>query len=469
MSVGGRGGRVIEVTNLNDSGPGSLRAALEAEGPRIVVFRVGGIIELDGEVRIRNSYLTVAGQTAPGGGVTIKGSGDNALYIYDRGSVHDVTMRYLRLRYGDGSGSDDNITIHAGHDIIFDHLSLSWSTDENVGIWSEIDRPPIYNITIQRSIMAEGLAGHSNGMHISGEKDYSLEEPIEAWRQVKDLTIHHNLFIHNTDRNPRVISAGAQVINNLVYNWKFRIGSTMSGSVIDYINNYYQAGPMSNLDRLLLHEDSSPDYPNWRTPLPDPSIYIAGNIVQPNHPDPEADNWVLLEYNWTYAPLPGHFRRFEPLPQAPIPVSLQSASEAYGSVIADVGANARLDCLGNWVPNSDSVDLRLLGDIQNGTGSEEPIGSPDEVGGFPEIDPGTPCADGDHDGMPDEWENLHSFNPNNPSDGPADADEDGYSNVEEYLNGTDPTAGSFCARQFLPLIVKGLSRLHGISPRWLAR
>ena len=266
ISVGGRGGRVIEVTNLNNSGPGSLRAAIEAEGPRIVVFRVAGNIQLDGELRIWNSYLTIAGQTAPGSGITIKGYGDNALRIYnkDNNGVHDVVIRYLHLRHGQVDGSNDNLTIHGGHNIIIDHVSMSWSTDENVGVWSEMDRPRIYNTTFQRSIMAEGLAGHSNGMHVSGEKDYSLENPVEAWRRIYDLTIHDNLFIHNTHRNPRVISAGTQVVNNVVYNWKYRIGETMSGSVIDYINNYYKAGPMSNLDRLLLHEEISPDYPGWR-------------------------------------------------------------------------------------------------------------------------------------------------------------------------------------------------------------
>jgi len=445
-SVGGRGGRVIEVTNLNDSGPGSLRAAIEAEGPRIVVFRVAGYIEVQGELHIRDSFLTIAGQTAPGGGITIKGYDGNSLYIFDKGSVHNITIRYLRIRHGQGGGSDDNITIHSGHDIIIDHVSMSWSTDENAGIWSESDRPEIYNITFQRSIMAEGLAGHSNGMHISGEKDYSLEDPVEAWRRIKDLTIHHNLFIHNTHRNPRVISAGTQVINNVVYNWKYRIGSTMSASVIDYINNYYQAGPMSNLNRLLEHEDSSPDYPDWRTPLPDPSIYITGNVVHPNHPDPSADNWILLSYNYHNPsfPLPVRFRRLVPLPPAQFPVGLQSALEAYSSVVADIGANARLDCLGNWVPNSDPVDMRLVADVVYGTGPKNPIGSPSEVGGFPEIDPGTPCTDSDHDGMPDDWENLYNFDPTDPSDGPADADGDGYTNIEEYLNGTDPTEGIVC-------------------------
>jgi hypothetical protein len=251
-----------------------------------------------------------------------------------------------------------------------------------------------------------------------------------------------------------VISAGTQLVNNVVYNWKYRIGSTMSASVIDYVRNYYKSGPMSSLERLLLHEDFSPDHPGWKTPLPDPSIYIAGNVVEPSHPDPNADNWPLLSYNFLHTPLPERFRRSMPIPQPPIPISTQTALDAYNSVIADVGANARLDCTGNWVPNADAVDLRLLADATNGTGPTDPVADPAQVGGYPEIDPGTPCADRDHDGMPDEWEFLHCFDLHDPADGPGDADQDGYTNVEEYLNGTEPIADKTCAHVFLPLTAR---------------
>lgn len=454
QAIGGRGGRVIEVTNLNNDGPGSLREAAEAEGPRTVVFRVAGIIELNDAIRIRDPYLTIAGQTAPGGGITIKSSGS---HIFNLKNTHDVVIRYLRLRNGSGGYGDyDNLNIDDSHDVIADHLSMSWSSDENVGIWrASLDQPPIYNVTIQRSMMAEGLADHSNGMHISGYKDYSdPDNPIEAWRGIQDLTIHHNLFIHNTDRNPRVATIGTQVINNVVYNWGSRLGSTLTGSVIDYINNYYKGGPMSNLERILLHEDCNPVQPDWPCPFPDPSIYISGNLVMPTHPDPSADNWVLLKYNWRYTPLPDHFRRLTPLPQAPIPVTLQPASTAYASVLADVGANARLDCSGNWVSNVDPVDVRLLTDLQNNTGPDGPISDPEAVGGYPVIDPGTPCPDSDHDGMPDVWEDRYGFNSNDPGDGPVDADQDMYTNVEEYLNGTDPQQGRLV---YLPIVIVGIN------------
>lgn len=440
QSVGGRGGRVIEVTNLNDSGPGSLRAALEAEGPRIVVFRVAGIIRLEDKIRINSagSYLTVAGQTAPGGGIIVKGSKSSLLGIHD--GAHDLVLRYLRLRNGsgvaDGHGND-NLTISGGYNIIVDHVSMSWSTDENVGIYKKTHHTPIHKITIQRSIMAEGLAGHSNGMLISGEWDDSdPNNPIDNWRQVYDLSIHHNLFVHNTHRNPRVTSGGAQIINNVTYNWKSRIGSTTRGSISDFINNYFKAGPMSNLRRLLLHENFS--LRRLFKPYADPSIYTVGNIVEPVYLDPTADNWRIHKLNYLFTSVPKHYHRHTPLPRAPIPITQQPAYAAYASVLRDVGANARLDCLGNWVPTADAVDRRILSDVRNNTGPTQPVNRPDAVGGYPEVDPGVPCDDNDHDGMPDEWEILHGFNPNEPSDGPADADADRYTNVEEYLNGTDP-------------------------------
>jgi len=435
-AIGGRGGRIIEVINLNDSGPGSLRAAIEATGSRIVVFRVAGIITVQGSIRLRNPYITIAGQTAPGSGITLRGTTDHILRIKD---THDVVIRYLRFRNGSGSpGDNDNINIRGSWNVVIDHVSMSWATDENTGIWRDtVTSPTIHGVTIQRSIFAEGLAGHSKGMQISGYKDYSdPANPVEAWKGISDVTLHHNLYIHNTDRNPRLISSGTQVMNNVVYNWQTRIGESQSASIVDYVGNYYVAGPMSRTDRLLLHENCSPDHPEWVCPLPDPSIYIKGNVVVPVFPDPNADNWNLLKSNFTYAPLPPSFRRLQALPQGTVPVAVQAATDAYASVVGDVGANARLDSAGHLVPNVDSADSRLVADVVNRTGPTSPISSPTAVGGYPAVQPGTPATDSDHDGMPDEFEVLNGFKVNDASDSPLDTDGDGYSNVEEYLNGT---------------------------------
>jgi pectate lyase len=435
LSVGGRGGQIIEVTNLENSGHGSLRAALEAEGPRIVIFRVGGTIRLHDEIRIKDPYLTVAGQTAPGGGILLKGT-DSKLLLIEKGA-HDIIIRYLRLRNGSGKANGfghDNISITGGYNIILDHVSMSWSTDENASLYRKRYDAPIYNVTIQRSNFGEGLQGHSNGLIVSGETDFSdPENPIEAWRGIKNISIHHNLFIHNDTRNPRITSSGTQVINNVIYNWKRRIGETTRGSVIDVVNNYAKAGPVSSLEHLFLHENSSPIHPN--DPYPNPSIYTEGNVVEPVQPEPNSDNWNLWKLNFSYASVPASYRRSTPLQQAPIPVNVQSADDAYDSVLADVGANARLNCLGNWIPNSDAVDQRYITDVMNNGGADEPIRRPYYGGGYPDIESRKSCDDRDRDGMPNVWEDLHHFNSRDPSDGSADADGDGYTNVEEYLNG----------------------------------
>lgn len=448
LSIGGRGGQIIPVTNLNDSGPGSLRAAVEAEGPRTVVFQVAGIIVITDSLDIKSPFLTIAGQTAPGGGITIRGGIDHLFRL--RKGVHDVIIRYLRLRHGAGAaGDNDNFNVRGGNDIIVDHLSLSWSTDENLSLYRDEDDEPIYNVTVQRTIMAEGLSVQSNGIQISGVQDYSdPNNPVEAWRQISDVSLHHNLFIHNTHRNPRVISSGTEVINNVVYNWKHRIGSTRSATRIDYLNNYFKDGPMSNFDELIWYEDCSDSHPDWVCPLPEPSIYIDGNITLPLFPDPTVDNWQVLKHFKTLAPLPLPFRRQTRLTQPEVPVIVHSAVDAFASILNDVGANARLDCLGNWVSNLDTVDVRLIADATNGTGHTNPIDTPDDVGGYPVVNSGTACIDSDGDGMPDEFELLYDFNPSDPADGPQDLNGDGYTNVEEYLNGRDPRENN----TFLPNI-----------------
>lgn len=431
---------MIEVTTLADSGTGSLRAAIEATGPRTVVFRVAGIITVNGSIYLRNPYITIAGQTAPGDGITLRGTTDHILRIK---GAHDVVIRYLRFRNGAGApGDNDNINIRDSYNVILDHLSMTWASDENLGIWRDTaTNPQAHRITVQRSIMAEGLATHSKGTQISGFKDYSdPANPVEAWKGLFNITLHHNLYEHNTDRNPRLISAGTEVVNNVVYNWQTRIGETQTGSVVDYVNNYYVAGPMSRTDRLLLHEDCNPSEPTWPCPLPDPSIFIQGNVALPVFPDAAADNWGLLKFFasyssvGTYSSLPLRYRRFVRQPAVAVPVQTQAAVEAYQSVLADVGANARVDELGHAVRCLDSVDTRLVADVVNRTGPAAPITSPDEVGGYPVVDPGIEVVDSDHDGIPDGYELAKGWDPRNAADGTLDSDGNGYTNLEEYLS-----------------------------------
>ena len=454
VSVGGRGGKVIEVTTLADSArgesviPGSLRACAEASGPRICVFRVGGTIQLSGGFRINNPYLTIAGQTAPGGGILIKGNSGIGIL------THDVIIRYLRFRLlGLGSRGSGQVNIGIGngaYNVIVDHCSTSWSLDENIQIFIK-ESPPspaITNVTVQRCLIAEGLAGHGTGLLISGQdpSDADPNLPTDVYLKVHEISAHHNLFAHNYDRNPRVSAAGTQVINNVVYNWGSRVGVSSRKNTVDFINNYWKKGPMSG--SLIFKHESTNTSKGWV--YPDPSIYIAGNIVKGSFENPTADNWTLIIKDPAAGtgggPLPLSYRRYTPLPQSPTSITIESATDAYASVLADAGANARLDCQGNWVPNSDSVDIRILADVKNGTGwTGTGVVSPAVAGGFPVIASGAACTDTDKDGMPNEFENLHGFNANDPSDNSKDADGDGYLNLEEYLNGADilaPTATS---------------------------
>ena len=439
-SVGGRGGKVLLVRNLRDSGPGSLRAALEASGPRVVVFRLGGTIVLRSPIEIRNSFLTVAGQTAPGGGITIRGGGSPLLQIRD--GAHDIVLCYLRLRNGPGDpkgAGTDNLTILEGHDIILDHVSLSWASDENLSLYvqSPSAGTGIHNVTIQRSLLSEGLAGHSAGLLVGGDTDTTdPANPIEGWRQIDHISLHHNLFAHNASSSPRVTSGGAEVVNNVVFNWENQIGSTTRGSVVDHVANFFKAGPMSDLTRLLLHDEVNPDRPD--EVYSDPSLFISSNLVDPIYPNPEDDNWALYRANYTWEPLPNGFRRFVPLSEAAVPIAVQSAAESYSAVLADVGVNARLDCRGRWVPNADAVDLRILQDVRDGTGPAKPVARPLDVGGWPKLAAGLPCEDTDHDGMPNVWERAYGLLPAYDGDAAEDADGDGYTNLEEYLNGTNP-------------------------------
>lgn len=426
-SVGGRGGRVIEVTNLNNSGPGSLRAACGAAGRRTVVFRVAGEIVITGSrIKVESPYLTIAGQTAPGSGITLRGPRNRAgLLMQFSEAAHDITIRYLRFRKGKG-GEADNIQFRSGQNIILDHCSIEWSTDENIGIhpsrgWR------VRNITIQRCLIAEALRRHSCGILTS-----------DKHAPCSHLSIHHNLFAHNAHRNPRVGVPYVRVVNNVVYNWHSRVGNTHSNANVDFIGNTYKAGPWSNSNQIIRHE--------YTESSPYPSVYLSDNRAIPKQPDPDADNRTLIvnaSVRKSRPPqaalLPKAFRD-APLPAPKLPETVQPAQDAYRSVLADVGANKRLNSRGQWVSMLDRVDRRIIEDVKKGTGpaQEKEIDHQDDFGGYPPTDPGTPNTDGDHDGMPDEWEKMHGFKPDDPSDGLRDADGDVYTNLEEFLNGTNP-------------------------------
>ncbi|MCW0483061.1 pectate lyase [Gaoshiqia sediminis] len=428
FTTGGRGGQVIAVTNLNDSGPGSLRAALEAEGPRMVVFRVAGTIHVDGDLNINHPDITIAGQSAPGDGICIAGT----LNI----NTHNVIVRHLRVRRGVpvGGQGDDNIGGNPARDIIIDHCSTSWGMDENISLYRHM-RPsldgstqikdPVQNVTIQWTISSEALdaRGHAFGGTWGGNPS----------------TFHHNLFACNTARNPSIGMSGPFDFRyNVIFNWRHR---TMDGgdetSLVNVINNYYRPGPATNENmravfarieqRSMYSPGSAWAEGGWYPKAENRpgKWYVAGNIMHGNQ--------EITQNNWAGMRGPEELARvntpFEGWPVAPH----QTADVVFESVLANVGAT---------LPRRDAVDARVTEMVRSGKPMTETgiIKDISEVGGYPELtyDPAKLPVDTDGDGMPDAWEIKNGLNQHDASDGAVDSDGDGYTNVEEYLNGTNP-------------------------------
>ncbi len=418
VTVGGRGGRVIEVTNLNDRGEGSLRTAIEAEGARIVVFKVAGIIELDSTLKVANPYITIAGQTAPGGGITLKNSAKNtkpALKI----KTHDVVVRYIRSRPGSNlneAGEDGNLdalTIASGseevYNIIVDHSSFSWATDEVVSVYYDA-----HDITIQWSIIAEGL---DCSTHVEDDQRqcHSMGLLLASDGQ-KNISIHHNLYAHNRRRNPLVKTTGVvDIVNNVVYNSGFgensfaptHVRGDYGISPVNYINNYFKPGVDSGSSDWFIDTKNEPV-----------EIYIQGNLVPHSVMHPESLEWVVDNPH--------------PAPK----ITTFSAQKAYSRVLVQAGASRGLNSDHTFFMRRDDVDKRIVEDVKQGIGRI--IDDPSEVGGWPKLLAGNPYRDTDHDGMADKFETLYGFNLQDSSDGSQDADGDGYTNLEEFLNGTCP-------------------------------
>jgi pectate lyase len=399
---GGRGGKVILVTNLNDAGPGSLRAACEADGPRTVIFRVSGLISLATPIVVKNPYLTIAGQTAPGDGVCLRNFTFNI-------ATHDVVVRYLRSRLGDISGQEaDSITLSSGaHDVVLDHCSATWSIDESLSLTGDVS-----NVTVQWCLIGNAL-NHSK--HGKGDHGYG-----SLSRANGPVTWHHNLWAHNNSRNPRLGDNYGRppyptfdVRNNVMYNYgEICSGLTQGVLKVNYIANYIRPGPNSKA-RTPIHVGSPSDL----------RFYIRDNVLEGSKAQ-TADNLQFFDRIF----IDGK-RQVETVAQpfaAPV-VRTSSAADAYVAVLATVGAS---------LPRRDSVDAQIIRDVRSGKGSM--IDSQQQVGGWPELKLTEPPRDRDGDGMPDSWERRYGLNPHDMSDGSADKDKDGYTNLEEYLNNTNP-------------------------------
>ena len=409
-TTGGRGGKVIFVDNLNDSGPGSLRAALRASGARTVVFRTSGTISLKSTIQINNPYITVAGQSAPGDGIAIKTNGSfNGPAIKIRAS--EVIIRHLRVRPGPTSrdpNSDNNgdaITITKGNNIIIDHCSLSWGVDETLQTWMSPS-----NITIQRSIISEALnnSTHREGKHSMGTL---------LGKSSDGVTLYKNLFAHNHDRSPRITGDNSfhgqyQIVNNVIYNWGNSAtvfdpsqNGKVNGSLdANIIGNFYKAGPNSNTKKpqILIGEGAK--------------VYLKDNIG-PYRQDNSMNDWSIASGSKS-------LKASQPFGMPNLPTV--SAQKAYDQVLGIAGAIR---------PERDAVDRRIVNNVKNRTGSI--IDHPSDVGGWPKLVKGEVWKDDDNDGMPNWWEKRHGLNLNNASDGNGDVDNNGYTNLEDFLNRMD--------------------------------
>ncbi len=407
-TIGGRGGRVIEVTNLNDKGPGSLREACEARGPRTIVFRVSGTIALESELKVRNPYLTIAGQTAPGDGICIK----NYQFNFD---TQHLIVRHMRFRPGDEKQKEQDAFGGGGDHILVDHCSVSWGIDETLSI------NKASNVTVQWCLVSESL---TKSLHKKGAHGYG-----GLWGGPGG-SFHHNILAHHSSRNPRASgnpdSGLLDLRNNVIYNWGFN--SAYGGELWprNWINNYYKYGPATSeevLDRIFLQKD------------PRGKMYCAGNFVW-GFPAVSKDNW---RGGVDFAPDGEATEQTLRVntPYVVAPVKTQSAKRAFKRVLRQAGASL----------HRDAVDSRVLREIRTGTaqygetyggGGKGLINSQSAVGGWPELRSLPAPEDSDHDGMPDAWERKHGLDPGKPEDGAQDADGDGYTNLEEYLNSIAP-------------------------------
>ncbi|KAI9453508.1 pectin lyase fold/virulence factor [Russula earlei] len=414
-TLGGRGGKVLTVTNLNDDGPGSFRWACEQGGTRMIVFNVAGIIHLKTPLIIRAPYLSIEGQSAPGDGVCIAGE---TVWV----NTHDVIIRFMRFRRGETNVGrrDDAIGGNPVGNIMIDHVSASWGLDENMSIYRHMyndstgkieEKLATVNITIQNSIFSECLDtwNHAFGSTLGGE----------------NCSFLRNLWADNAGRNPSIGWNGIfNFVNNVVFNWVHR--STDGGdytAMYNIINNYYKPGPATPAGHPISHRILKPE--SGRSKLKYRvygRAYVHGNIVEGND-SVTKDNWdggVQVEELPNAGEYTAAMKWNKPLPMPELTMIPTLDAKAY--VLSNAGA---------MLPKRDAIDKRIIAQVTTG----KIIGiitNISQVGGYPEYK-GTPYKDSDNDGIPDAWETAHGLNPNNAKDASA-ITKSGYSNLEVYLN-----------------------------------
>jgi pectate lyase len=398
-TTGGRGGKVYVVNNVNDDGPGSLREAIRKSGPRIIVFAVSGTIALESTLSINKDDVTIAGQTAPGDGICIRNYPVKV-------SANNVIIRYLRFRLGDERAQQDDAISGTGQsNIIIDHCSMSWATDECASFYRN------KNFTLQWCIISESL---NHSVHEKGDHGYG-----GIWGGM-GASFHHNLIASHNSRMPRFSGSSTtpnsaeelvDFRNNVIYNWMSN--NTYGGERGRYnmVNNYYKSGPSTKSQQLWIVNPSSPVG----------KFFLTGNVlygdknitknnragIKANHPD----SVVVTD------------------PFSVEAINVQSADDGCEQVLKYAGASFKRDV----------IDARIVAEVKSGKASSGKnkngiIDSQKDVGGWPELKSISSPVDSDKDGMPDDWEKSNQLNPSDPNDAAAFTVSKSYSNIEVYVS-----------------------------------
>lgn len=426
--TGGRGGVVYYVTTLEDiPSYGSLRYGLMTmSGKRTILFKVAGVIELRSEIKINNGNVTIAGQSAPGDGICIK----NFPVVV---SANNVIIRFIRFRMGDEKNVEgDALTITGRKDVIIDHCTMSWGTDEALSAYDNT------NFTLQWSIISESLR---NSVHNKGAHGYA-----GIWGG-KKASFHHNLIAHHDSRNPRFCGSRysndpdnekVDFRNNVIYNWGNNSGYAGEGGSYNMVDNYYKPGPATyakgGLVAYRIFQPYSDEGTNNQPKGVWGKFYVSGNIMHNNN-SVINDNWngIHLSLRSGETTTKADIRsddEFEMFSFEP-----KSAQEAYDEVLAKAGASLVRD----------AIDTRIVSEVQQGnftyTGSNGSrngiIDTQNDVGGWPvyAYDNTQVTVDTDGDGLPDAWEDNRGLDKNNPADGrQVNTESGGYTNLELYLN-----------------------------------